>query len=190
MKIAFRNALRSERNALAAFDRRVFSKSDAFDAEDWAGLDAYWMMIDGQRAGCCAFERDAHFANVSTGEIAKCSGSLYIVSTGILPEYQGMGLGDRFKQWQIAWARTHGFDRIVTNCRRSNRAIIRLNRKHGFEVIGLTRGNYYWQPAEPAVMMELKFPQKPPALDEIIAFLIAKRASVERAIAALSEEQP
>lgn len=148
-----------DRDALAAFDRRVFRKADSFEPEVWDQLESYWMIVDGERAGCCAFERHADFYE-GAGEPPKARGSLYIVSTGILPRYRGAGLGDKFKRWQIAWARRHGFTRIVTNSRRSNRAMIRLNQKHGFKIIRITRRNYYSRPAETAVVMELKFPSK------------------------------
>ena len=37
-----------------AFDRRVFPPAERFDAEYWALCDAWWMLVDGVKAGCCA----------------------------------------------------------------------------------------------------------------------------------------
>lgn len=178
-----RAILPRDRDALVAFDRKIF-RNDVFEPEDWDELEPYWLAMDGKRVGCCAFERDRDF------DRRKRQGSVYIVSTGILPRYRGKGLGDRFKRWQIAWARSHGFTRIVTNSRRSNLAMIRLNKKHGFQVIGFTRRDYYSRPAEPAVIMELQLPPlvrtRSPRLDATVALLIAQRDRVERAIEALT----
>ena len=66
-----------------------------------------------------------------------------------------MGFGQMLKSWEIAYARYHGFARIVTNTRRSNRAMIRLNEKAGFKVVRITPG-YYSDPTEATVVMALK----------------------------------
>jgi len=65
------------------------------------------------------------------------------------------------KSWQVAYARHHGFTRIVTNTRKRNQAMISLNRKHGFKVIE-TALRYYTDPADSAVVMELLLPAKKP----------------------------
>jgi ribosomal protein S18 acetylase RimI-like enzyme len=122
-----------------AFDRRVFPVPDRFDAEYWSQCDAWWMLIDGVKAGCCAFEKNTN---------------LYIASSGILPKYRGRGLGSLMKAWQIAYARKHGFDRLIAHSRKSNAAIIALNRKFGFRVIR-TVERYYEDPPEPGVVMRL-----------------------------------
>jgi GNAT superfamily N-acetyltransferase len=134
--ISFRQAtLPRDRGALIAFDRAVFG-SDAFFPEQWDQYEAYWMSVDGRRVGCCAFKRHTDFSHTPDGTDPPRRGSLYIVSTGILPQYERKGFGQRFKRWQIAWARRRGFTRIVTNSRCSNRAMIRLNQKVGFKIIG------------------------------------------------------
>ncbi len=85
--------------------------------------------------------------------------SLYISTTGILPRFQGKGFGRLLKSWQIAYARHHGFTRIVTNYRASNRRMIELNREFGFRVIRRRKAIYYEDPDEPTVVMELKLPR-------------------------------
>ena len=56
MKTEFRKAeLPRELRSLLAFDRRVFSKSDLFTSADWKDCESYWMLIDNQKVGCCAF---------------------------------------------------------------------------------------------------------------------------------------
>ena len=115
------------------------------------------MIVDGVRAGCCAFERHADFQEDLRGDgrNPRLRGSLYIASTGILPRLQGRGLGAVLKTWQIAYARCHGFTRILANTRKSNLRMIGLNRKFGFRVVRITRG-YYHDPVEATVVMELR----------------------------------
>jgi ribosomal protein S18 acetylase RimI-like enzyme len=140
LKTEFRKAIQpGELRALMAFDRRVFPRSDCFDAEYWRQCDAWWMLIDGVKAGCCAFEKNT---------------SLYIATTGILPKYQGRGLGSLMKAWQIAYAKKKGFERLIAHSRKSNKASIALNRKFGFRVVRTIAG-YYEDPAEPGIVMRL-----------------------------------
>lgn len=156
MKVSFGKAvLPGEKKRLVAFDHKIFRRSDWFHSDAWDRYESYWMLVNGRKVGCCAFERAADFEVDPNKDSAPRSGSLYIASTGILPQHQGKGFGVTFKRWQIAWARRHGFTRIVTNCRKSNRAIIRLNEKFGFHILQTTASNYYRQPPEPAVVMEL-----------------------------------
>jgi ribosomal protein S18 acetylase RimI-like enzyme len=82
-------------------------------------------------------------------------GSLYIVTTGILPTFQGLGFGGLLKSWQLLYAGRHGFTRVVTNTRKGNRRMIRLNEQFGFNVLRTTP-NYYEDPREPTVVMELR----------------------------------
>ncbi len=125
------------------FDRKAFHDhpADWFDREYWHTCDAWWMIIDGRKIGCCAFEYRR--------------GYLYIATTGVLPELRGLGFGTLLKSWQVCFARDHGFTRIVTNTRKSNRAMIRLNRKFGFKTVRII-ADYYENPREPTVVMELR----------------------------------
>jgi GNAT superfamily N-acetyltransferase len=199
--------LPKEKGRLVAFDHKVFRRADWFDPDDWDSYESYWMVVNDRKVGCCAFERNVDFGLDPDKDSGPRRGSLYIASTGILPQHQGRGLGVRFKRWQIAWARRHGFTRIVTNCRRSNRTIIRLNEKLGFKILQTTIGNYYHRPPEPAVVMELRLstPQVAPTLrirwaedrsrrvissalmptEQIVALLIAERNRLDAAVQAL-----
>jgi len=144
LKIEFRKAdVSKELRQLIRFDHEVFRKSDWFTREDWQRCTPYWMLADSKKVGCCAFER-------------RSAGTLYVATTGILPAEQGRGLGALQKCWQIAYARQHGFTRMVTNTRKSNRAMIDLNRKFGFKIVRTSKSDYYRDPAEPAVVMELR----------------------------------
>jgi ribosomal protein S18 acetylase RimI-like enzyme len=152
MKIEFRSVkVPEEIEALCEFDRKAFASfpGDIFDPEDWAGYESYWMIVDGEIVGCSAFVHDVDYDEQSKPK------SLYIMSTGVLPEFQGRRLGAEQKRWQIEYARQRGFEVIVTNMRESNVRIIRLNGKFGFKIREIVPG-YYSDPEERAVVMELK----------------------------------
>jgi ribosomal protein S18 acetylase RimI-like enzyme len=149
-----RAVLPGEIRTLMAFDRKVFPRSDLFDAAAWKTYESYWMFVDGVKVGCCAFEKHVDFQEDVGGVNIPRKGSLYISSTGILPEFQSQGFGALLKCWEIAYARRHGFTRIVANTRKRNRPMIRLNRKFGFRVIRATP-RYYSDPSDSTVVMEL-----------------------------------
>ena len=128
---------------LVAFDRKVFREADWFEPDDWKQYKSFWMVVSGKRVGCCAF-----------AEHVPHRGSLYVASTGILPASQRLGFGTLLKAWQLAYARHHSFARIVTNTRKSNRAMIALNKRFGFRVTATTP-RHYADPVEPAIVMEL-----------------------------------
>lgn len=152
MDTEFRKAvIPDEIDALCAFDRIVFAQfpADLFDPEEWTQFEPYWMIVDEKAVGCSAFIHDADLDGKPK------PGSLWIVTTGVLPDYQGKGLGRKQKEWQIAHARQHGFKVVVTNMRKSNTRIIRLNEELGFTVREVIP-EYYPDPVEDAIVMELK----------------------------------
>ena len=159
MKTEFRRAeVPRELRSLVTFDHKAFREypADWFDREMWLDCEAWWMLVDGIRAGCCAFQRHVDFREdiVQNRRNAHLRGSLYIVSTGILPQLRGLGLGRLLKCWQVSYATHHGFTRVVTNTRKSNRAMLHLNRSFGFKIVRTTP-DYYQQPLESTVVMEL-----------------------------------
>jgi len=156
--LEFRRAVLPEDGAeLWKMDVEIFGK-DAFAPEDWLSLESYWIVVDGQVAGCAAFIPDVEFQEDlrGDGENAAQRGTLYIQSTGLLRAYRGLGLGKRIKEWEIEYARRNGFRRIVTNCRESNAAMISINEKYGFRAIRSTPG--YYEDCEATVVMELLMP--------------------------------
>jgi ribosomal protein S18 acetylase RimI-like enzyme len=159
MKTEFRKAIpATEVRSLMAFDRKVFPPSDLFYADYWKACVVYWLIVDGVKVGCCAFEEHVDFQDDvrKDGANPPLKGTLYIASTGILPKYQGQGLGTLLKSWQICYARRRGFKRIVTNTRSRNTAMIMLNQEFGFEIIRTTP-RYYSDPTDATVVMELRF---------------------------------
>ncbi len=151
-KIEFRKAnVPDELDALCEFDRKVFHAypADWFPREEWADFESFWMIADGITVGCSSF---LHGTDYNDQPRPDC---LFIVSTGVLPEFRRLGFGKQQKKWQIDYAKQHGFQAIVTNARQSNESIIRLNLKLGFKIRDIDR-DYYDDPDEPAIVMELQ----------------------------------
>jgi len=149
--IEFRKAkIPDELDELQRLDRRIFADfpGDFFELEDWEGFESYWMLDDGVIVGCSAFLPNIDFND------GPRSGCLYIVSTGVLPEMRRRSYGRKQKEWQIEFAKQHGFHTIVTNMRRTNRPIIRLNESLGFKFREIAP-SFYSDPEEDAIVMEL-----------------------------------
>jgi ribosomal protein S18 acetylase RimI-like enzyme len=154
MKTQFRKAvLPKEIGALLSFDRNVFPKPDRFDQAYWTACESHWLIVGKTKVGCCAFEKHVDFHDGS-GDALHRRGSLYISTTGILPRFQKKGFGPLLKSWEIAYARYHGFNRIITNCRKRNTRMIALNRQFGFRIVQ-TIPRYYMEPTDSSVLMEL-----------------------------------
>jgi ribosomal protein S18 acetylase RimI-like enzyme len=150
--IEFRPAkLPDELEALQHIDQLIFADypGDLFSDEDWLLFDSHWMLEDGQIVGCAAFLAGVDF------DFAPRPGCIHIMTTGVLPEHRGRGLGKLQKQWEIEFARSHGFQVIVTNTRRSNLRMIHLNEAFGFHFRQIAPG-FYPDPPEDAVVMELR----------------------------------
>ena len=151
-RIEFRRAIvPDEIGTLCEIDRKIFHAfpADLFTTEDWAEFESYWMIVDGKIVGCSAFIRDSDYDDEPR------PGCLHIMSTGILPEFRRRGFGMKQKQWQIEFAKQQGFRVIVTNTRESNLAMLQLNLKVGFVICG-TAPHFYYEPDEPAIVMELQ----------------------------------
>jgi ribosomal protein S18 acetylase RimI-like enzyme len=139
-----------ELQAIHRLDQKMFGAfpGDLLPLEVWEGFESYWMVLEGATVGCSAFLHHVDYDKTPR------PGCLYIVSTGILPDVRGRGLGRKQKEWQIEYARSHSFEIMVTNMRRSNRPIIHLNEGLGFRFRS-THAAFYDQPEEDAIVMEL-----------------------------------
>jgi len=150
--IEFRPAsLPDDLEALQRLDEKIFADypGDLFTSDEWLLFDSHWMLENGQIIGCAAFLADVDY------DFSPRPGCVHIVSTGVLPERRGRGLGKLQKEWQIEYARSSGFQVMVTNMRRTNRRIIRLNELLGFQ-FRLIAPAYYLDPPEDAIVMELR----------------------------------
>lgn len=144
----------SEAEALCEMDKKVFLPSDAFDDPTmWEDYECFWIIADGEIVGSVAMGLNVEFGG-SWEKDDPCPKCLFIVTTGILPEFQRKGIGNYVKQWQIDFARRGGFTRISTNFRKSNVGSLRLNEKFGFKVVGEV-ADYFSDPDEPSIVMEL-----------------------------------
>jgi len=150
--IEFRPAkLTDDLEALQRLDAIIFADypGDLFSQEDWLLFDSYWMLDNGRVVGCAAFLANLDF------DFSPRPGCIHIMTTGVLPELRGRGLGRKQKEWQIEYARSRGFELIVTNMRQSNLRMIHLNESLGFRFRQIAPG-YYLDPPEDAVVMELR----------------------------------
>lgn len=138
---------------LAELDSRIFSADDAFGPEAFAWLTCFLVRAGNDIVGSVVFQEHATVAESYDAETPAEPGTLYLVSTGILPAWQGRGIGHAVKAWQLAYARRNGFRKIVTNHRITNTPIIHLNEKFGFRKVRTIPG--YYHGAEDAVVMEL-----------------------------------
>ena len=160
MNTEFRRVVKpKEIRSLVIFDHKAFQKypADWFDRDDWKEFDSWWMLVNNRKIGCCAFDPHVDFQEDirKDGKNPYRRASLYIATTGILPGFRGLGFGYLLKCWQISYARYNRFTRVVTNSRKSNKPMIKLNEKVGFKVLRTTP-NYYDYPREPTVVMELR----------------------------------
>ena len=155
MEISIRRVRPDEMGLLCELDTKIF-ESDAFTSlEDWEGLETFFITVKDQVIGSIAFRHNTGISVHYTEEYVDLPGSLYIVSTALLPEWQGRGIGKQAKTWQIEYARKHGFERIVTNARVSNIKSIKLNELFGFEKVRVF-SSWYDEPEEDAIVLELK----------------------------------
>lgn len=142
--------------ALAAFDRKTFPNAGDHATPAYyrmRGLRSFWLLKNGRRVGACCVMHNTTFTDDAEKFSAREKGVLYVTSTAILPKFQHHGIGSIFKAWQIAYARAHGFSKIVTNARKGNIASIRLNLKFGFTILRESPNCY--SDGEDTVIMEL-----------------------------------
>lgn len=135
----------NDARALAKLERKAFSNK-----EDWVppsyykrrGMHSFWLLHNGRRVGVTCL---LHNANISTKEgmlFGRQRETLYIISTSVLPQFQRGGFGSIVKAWQIAYARKHGYKKIITSVRESNAVSIHLNLKFGFTISDCKEGFY------------------------------------------------
>lgn len=153
MIIEFRKIdLEKEVDLLVEMEAKIFSPSDRLRAENFEGTECYWIVTDSVIAGCTSL-RNSYIATESY-KLIWCEEAIHIVSTGILPEFQGKGFGNQIKEWQISYAKSRCCIVMTTVCRRGNLRMIGLNEKFGFKVSG-TVTNSYHDPEEDGIIMAL-----------------------------------
>lgn len=132
---------RKDAKRLSRLDREIF-KYDAYTGKEWRGHKCFWITVGGKIVGSLAMEHNI------------IGNYLYIASIGVLPSFQGKGIGTQALNWQIEYARKQGFGRVMSHIRLSNKKSIYLHEKAGFEMTGIETA-YYLNPRENAAIMEL-----------------------------------
>src|SRR6202451_1877906 len=102
MHTEFRRAVTLKENrSLVLFDHKAFHQypADWFDLAAWQASESWWLIVGKRKIGCCAFGRHMDFKEDIHPERDNPyrRGSLYIATTGILPEFRGMGFGTLMK---------------------------------------------------------------------------------------------
>ena len=154
MEISIRRVRPDEMGLLCELDIKIFG-SDGFDSpEDWEGLEIFFITKDQQIIGSMALRHDTDVAEHYSADYKELPGSLYIVSTALLPEWQNQGIGKKAKAWQVRYAKVQGFGRVITNARVSNVRSINLNQHFGFKAIRVIPA-WYDEPEEDTLVLEL-----------------------------------
>ncbi|MDF2544813.1 MAG: N-acetyltransferase [Herbinix sp.] len=78
------------------------------------------------------------FLTAERGCFLRIRHSAYIV-TGILKQYQGLGLGSKFFDYLEEWAKNNNLSRLELTVMKHNESAIHLYQKKGFEIEGVKR---------------------------------------------------
>ena len=69
-------------------------------------------------------------------------GHYYSWLGGVHPDYRGQGIAAELMRRQHAWCREQGYQRIRTQTYNRWRAMLLLNLRHGFDIIGTVQGSH------------------------------------------------
>lgn len=69
-------------------------------------------------------------------------GHYYSWLGGVLPAYRGQGLAAELMRRQHTWCLEQGYGRVRTQTYNQWRAMLLLNLRHGFDIIGTLQGTY------------------------------------------------
>ncbi|RSK48428.1 GNAT family N-acetyltransferase [Hymenobacter rigui] len=85
--------------------------------------------VEGQLVGCkLGYERQP--------------GQYYSWLGGVHPDYRGQGVAAELMRRQHAWCQEQGYRRIRTHTYNRWRAMLLLNLRHGFDIIGTMQGTH------------------------------------------------
>ncbi len=152
----FRAELPGDAQLLSELDHKIFGQGDAFDPEDFElNSRCFFVSVDGNIVGSVMIEEHVTVGKDYDDCEKPDQGSFYIASIGFIPEWQGKGIGSIVLGRLIELARKEGFMKMVANMRKSNLRSIALHEKFGFNNVSVVP-NYYEDPVEDSVVMELK----------------------------------
>jgi RimJ/RimL family protein N-acetyltransferase len=158
VKIGLRRAdVQKESAELVAMDAEIFS-TDHF--EDWSDYAVSWITKDDEKVGSIGFV--PHKTVGPSWEVDEESpGTMWLVSIGIRPKFQGKGIGTAAMHLAIKKVMSEGeFTRMTSNFRVSNQASRRLHESCGFKPVKIIPG-YYRDPMEAAEVVEVDFSRRP-----------------------------
>jgi GNAT superfamily N-acetyltransferase len=128
---ALYTACRLDQPTLGRVSEWPFADWRAFYLEDPEGIpDAYFLGLDADvLVGNCSVRRDG-----------KEEDALRVGITGVLPPWRRHGLGLALKLRTHAYARANGYREIRTSNTRPNTAMLALNEKLGYAIVGSLGG--------------------------------------------------
>lgn len=148
----------TESEQLSAMQVAVLPDEKPFPKDIWMEekIETWWVMMDGEKVGIVSIEMDSAPGSTYESDSEPSPGSIYLILIGLIPKWQGIGLGKVAMNWLKTKARTtYGCSRIVSNLRPSNTCSVDLHAGEGFRVIGY-KPDYYPNPIEGSLVLELK----------------------------------
>lgn len=151
-----------EIGTLLKLDAQTFQEADVITSEDewlyyWKGALCYFLSVGSTLAGSLVLCAHKGMWDEEKEILTDVPGCVHLVSIGILPEFQGRGLGSLLMTLGITHARVGGFSKVVSVIRPSNIASRKLHERFGFRKTGTTISGYFEEPDEPGVMYEKNF---------------------------------
>lgn len=140
-------------NILMRMERLIFP-NDYTNKLEWKHYPETYIIFVGEKpAGFVSVLPNTGIYSYKTKKYEQKRGSLHIAMTGVIPRFRRRGLGGLIKTWTVAYARLGKFKSLNATARKSNKAIIALNKKFGFKITREIR-NFY-PDGETAVVEEL-----------------------------------
>lgn len=155
MSLQIRRTRSDETDLLCKLDEIIFGEEDGFTTPDlWEGLETFLIFNEGAAIGSIALRHNTDVSEQGyEDDYIERAGSMYLVSIGVLPEWQGNGIGKVAMAWLVDYGREQGFERIVSNARSSNQRSINLHVAIGFRI---TKTIPNWYGSEGTEIFELK----------------------------------
>lgn len=117
-------------------------------------IEAYWIIVNNTKVGLIATESNFEPGENYEADSWPAPGSLYLILIGLVPEWQGKGLGRVGMEWLKAHALSRGFSRVVSNLRTDNTPSMKLHLRSGFSGVDV-RKDYYSNPTEDSPVLEI-----------------------------------
>jgi len=129
---------------------------DPFSEDTWAepGIDAYWIVNNGDRVGILAAERGVRPAASYFEDSLPDPGNMYLLLIAVQSPWQRQGVATAAIKQFIELARSAGAHCVHSNLRASNTASEKLHLSLGFKPNGRVE-DYYPEPREDTLLFRL-----------------------------------